>query len=50
MTNTFAFFTQKNAPVYLPGAPFYLASLFMLLSAIFAYRSLHSAGAPQKLL
>lgn len=41
MTNTFAFFTQKNALVYLPGAPFYLASLFMLTSAIFAYRSLH---------
>jgi DHA1 family tetracycline resistance protein-like MFS transporter len=50
MTNTFAFFTQKGAPVYLPGAPFYLASLFMLLSAIFAYRSLHAAGAPQKAL
>ncbi len=41
MTNTFAFFTRSNAPVYLPGAPFFLASVFMLASALFAYRSLH---------
>lgn len=41
MTNTFAHFTQKSAPVYLPGAPFFLASFLMLVSAVLAYRSLH---------
>jgi DHA1 family tetracycline resistance protein-like MFS transporter len=41
MTNTFAHFTQKNAPIYLPGAPFFLASFLMLVSAVLAYRSLH---------
>lgn len=41
MTNTFAYFTQKSAPAYLPGAPFFLASFLMLISAVLAFRSLH---------
>ena len=41
MTNTFAFFTKADAPVYLPGAPFFLGAFCMLFSAFFAFRSLH---------
>lgn len=41
MTNTFAYFTDKAHHVYLPGAPFFLGSAFMLVSAWLAYRSLH---------
>lgn len=41
MTNIFAYFTAKGAPVYMPGAPFILGFFFMLFSAIWAYRTLH---------
>lgn len=41
MTNLFAYFTDKEAPVYFPGAPFILGALLMLISAIIAYRTLH---------
>ncbi|HEY0679343.1 MAG TPA: TCR/Tet family MFS transporter, partial [Chitinophagaceae bacterium] len=37
MTNLFAFFTHKNAPVHFSGAPFLLGGLLMLASAILAY-------------
>ena len=37
MTNLFAYFTQKNAPVHFSGAPFLLGALLMLGSAIVAY-------------
>nr|AIA14104.1 Tetracycline_Resistance_MFS_Efflux_Pump [uncultured bacterium] len=37
MTNLFAFFTRKDAPVHFSGAPFLLGSLLMLASAITAY-------------
>ena len=39
MNQLFAFFTKKSAPVYFPGAPFLLAAIFMLFSAILAIRS-----------
>lgn len=39
MNNLFAFFTRKTAPVHFPGAPFLLAAIFMLLSAVFAMRN-----------
>ena len=42
MTNLFAYFTNSNAPVYFPGAPFLLGSVFMLASAIYAYMALKS--------
>jgi MFS transporter, DHA1 family, tetracycline resistance protein len=42
MTNLFAWFTSKAAPVRLPGAPFFVGALFCLLSAWLAYRYLHS--------
>lgn len=45
MTNTFAYFTDKAHPIYLPGAPFFLGSAFMLVSAWLAYRSLHPGKA-----
>lgn len=45
MTNTFSFFTGPAASTYLPGAPFFLASAFMLVSAWLAYRSLHTPAA-----
>jgi MFS transporter, DHA1 family, tetracycline resistance protein len=37
MTNLFAFFTRKNAPVHFSGAPFLLGGLLMLASAVMAY-------------
>ena len=41
MTNTFAYFSKPNAPVYLPGAPFFLAAILLLLSAAWAWYTLH---------
>jgi DHA1 family tetracycline resistance protein-like MFS transporter len=40
MSSTFYFFTHKEAPFLLPGAPFILASCIMLLSASIAYFTL----------
>lgn len=40
MTNIFAIFTAKNAPVKFPGAPFLLCSLLVLISVVLAKRSL----------
>lgn len=37
MTNLFAYFTSKAAPVYFPGAPFLLGAILMLVSTILAY-------------
>ena len=37
MTNLFAYFTQRNAPVHFSGAPFLLGAILMLGSAIVAY-------------
>lgn len=44
MTNIFAHFTAKNAPVYFPGAPFLIGAVFMLASAAIAYYVLHKQG------
>ena len=41
MTNTFYFFTHKEAPFELPGAPFILGGILMFVSTFIAYRSLH---------
>ncbi len=38
MTNLFSFFTSPAAPVYLPGAPFYLGSVLIIISAALARR------------
>ncbi|MCW3087230.1 MAG: tetracycline resistance efflux pump [Sediminibacterium sp.] len=42
MTNLFAYFTGKTAPVYFPGVAFLLASLFMIASALWAYYALRA--------
>jgi DHA1 family tetracycline resistance protein-like MFS transporter len=42
MNNLFFYFTHNEAPVYLPGAPFFLGALLMLTSAIIAFKTLHS--------
>ena len=39
MTNLFAFAISPASPVYMPGAPFFLGAVFMLLSAFFAFKS-----------
>lgn len=41
MTNIFAYFTGKAAPVYFPGAPFLLGAIFMIASAVIAYLALN---------
>lgn len=40
MTNLFAYFTTKKAPVYFPGAPFLLGSILMIAAGIIAYKIL----------
>jgi MFS transporter, DHA1 family, tetracycline resistance protein len=39
MTNLFAWSIRPGSPIYLPGAPFFLASLLMLASAVIAFIS-----------
>lgn len=34
MTRTFAYFTDENAPIYLPGAPFLIATVLMIISVM----------------
>lgn len=43
MTNIFAYFTDKNAPYYLPEAPFILSAVLTLVSAVLAFRNLKVA-------
>lgn len=40
MTNTFAFFTDSHAPVYLPEAPMILGAVLMVISTLLARRTL----------
>jgi DHA1 family tetracycline resistance protein-like MFS transporter len=40
MNSIFAYFSSDEAPIYLPGASFYLASFFTVVSLFFAYRVL----------
>lgn len=42
MTNLFAYFTHKEAPVYFPGAAFLLGALLMMASTYYAYKALHA--------
>ncbi len=42
MTGLFSYFTTKNAPIYFPGAPFMMAAILIVLSALFAIRTLTS--------
>ncbi|RKD14411.1 tetracycline resistance MFS efflux pump [Pelobium manganitolerans] len=40
MTSIFSYFTDKNAPLIFPGAPFLLCSVLVLVSVLLANRSL----------
>lgn len=40
MTNTFAFFTDSNAPIYLPGAPMILGAFLTVTATLLARSSL----------
>nr|WP_294991785.1 TCR/Tet family MFS transporter [uncultured Sediminibacterium sp.] len=42
MTKVFAFFTNETAPVYFPGAAFFLGAILMIGSTYYAYRALHT--------
>jgi MFS transporter, DHA1 family, tetracycline resistance protein len=46
MTNLFTYFTSKQAPVYLPGAPFFAGALCLLLAILFSYRTLSKYTGP----
>jgi MFS transporter, DHA1 family, tetracycline resistance protein len=41
-TLTFAYFIGANVPIKLPGAPFLLASVLLLLALLIAVRTLRS--------
>ena len=45
MNNLFFYFTHSDAPVYLPGAPFFLGSVLMAVSAVIAFGTLHKKKA-----
>lgn len=42
MNNLFFYFTHSEAPVYLPGAPFFLGAVLMATSFAIAYKTLHT--------
>lgn len=39
MTNSFSYFTGKNAPVYFPGMPFLIAALLTMISIILLFKT-----------
>lgn len=41
MTSLFYYFTNEGAPVYLPGAPFVMASILVFFSLLFVIRTFH---------
>jgi DHA1 family tetracycline resistance protein-like MFS transporter len=41
MTNLFAWGVRAGSPIYLPGAPFFLGSFLLAISAVIAYVSFH---------
>jgi DHA1 family tetracycline resistance protein-like MFS transporter len=46
-TLTFAYFIGGQAPIKLPGAPFFLASVLVLLAVVIALRTLAGRAAPR---
>jgi DHA1 family tetracycline resistance protein-like MFS transporter len=46
MTNLFAYFTDSSNPIQFPGAPFLLSSILVLISLVFAVKSLKSKPDP----
>ncbi len=45
MTNTFAYFTDSNAPIYLPGAPMLLGAVLTITATLWARNSLQKTMA-----
>lgn len=45
MTYLFYYFTSPKAPIYLPGAPYFVAAVLMLISALLAINSFKKAKA-----
>lgn len=41
MNNLFFYLTHNDAPVYLPGAPFFLGAILVAAGAIIAFKTLH---------
>lgn len=46
MNNLFYYFTHKDAPFHLPGAPFLLGAVLMMVSGWIAYNTLHTKQSP----
>lgn len=46
MNNLFYYFTHKDAPFHLPGAPFLLGAVLMMVSGWIAYKTLHTKQSP----
>ena len=46
MNNLFYYFTHKDAPFQLPGAPFLLGAVLMMVSGWIAYNTLHTKQSP----
>ncbi|NML19829.1 TCR/Tet family MFS transporter [Pseudoflavitalea sp. G-6-1-2] len=46
MTGLFSYFTHKSAPVYMPGAPFFLGAVMILIATWIAYRTLYKEKHP----
>jgi DHA1 family tetracycline resistance protein-like MFS transporter len=47
MNNLFFYFTHSEAPVLLPGAPFFLGAILMAVSAVIAFKTLHPSKSLQ---
>jgi DHA1 family tetracycline resistance protein-like MFS transporter len=51
MTNLFAWAVRPGNPIYMPGAPFFLGSFLLGISAIIAYiafrKTKHTGGIPE---
>ncbi len=50
MTNLFAWGIRLGSPIYLPGAPFFLGSFLLLVSAIFAFIAFRHSVAKEKMI
>lgn len=46
MNSLFSFFTSADAPIFLPGAPFFLGSMFMLCGMVLAVKALQRYRPP----
>ncbi|MGB4846791.1 MAG: TCR/Tet family MFS transporter [Saprospiraceae bacterium] len=49
MTNLFAWGIRPENPIYIPGAPFFLGSILLLVSAVFAFIAFRHSVAKEKM-